>query len=536
MLSKVVVPEEDENPIPAPPPSADISEVIELDIPDLQFSSTAIDFDSWFNGTGQPFGRPRPAFQNFKFDCNLVSSTSETLPASAPPLNRYVQSKATFLSDNQLFPALLDYRDFVVATDSVDRFRRLAAVHVVNHIYNDLSARKASPGRRDGTFTPTTVLVICPYRLQAFQFISEILSVLPDSIDDSPFEVEHADRLTAEYSVAEVPKYLVRSKPSDWLSIFGGHLDAEFKMGVRFFEHKVSLFQQMAKSQLVIASPLGLFLHDEGADFMSSVEILVLDCLDALIMQPWDRLAALVSRLNGFPQTVAETNWDRIRLYCADKNHAQMRQNIAYGSVITPEVHSLFASFPNLRGGLMVRPLLYAAAALPGGATFKKLIAGNVQAIGEVVGGFFADRLVAQIKQWRSKPPEEAKRTVLYFVSSLRFLQARKVLEDNNVAFLEMGDDAHEADGKRMRRGYRQDPNAVLLITERFFFHYRLQPGEVGRAVFMQPPTFHNFIGEIAGTGEVTVYFTEFDGMALERIVGSHTLPRVLSSETYVSA
>jgi U3 small nucleolar RNA-associated protein 25 len=538
LLSRVTVPDDHEPlPLPIQPRSPDPPSPVEFDLPSLQFSSSAIDFDSWFNGTAQPFGRPRPPFRDYKSDLGLISSTDATVPVSFPPLSRHLQSKTDFLSQDRLAPVILDYRDFVTATDSIERFRRLAAVHVVNHIYNDLTVRKLTPGRRDGTFTPTTVLVICPHRLQAFQFISEILNVLPDSFDDVAFEVEHGDRLNAEYSVEEVPKFLRRSKPKDWLAVFGGNADPDFKMGIRFFDNKVSLFQQMTKSQLVIASPLGLFLHDDSTDFMTSVEILVLDCLDALIMQPWDRLTALIARLNGFPKTVGETNWERIRIYCADKNHVQMRQNIGYGSVLTPEIHSLFSSCPNLRGGLMIRPLLYPAASLPGSdTTFKKLMVKSVQAIGDTIGLFFEDRLLPQIKQWRSAPAEEAKRTVIYFVSSLRFVQARKVLEDNNVTFLEMGDDANEHDGKRMRRGYRDDPKAVLLITERFYFHYRLPLTDVGRALFMQPPTFPHFIGELAGTAQVTVYFTEFDGMAVERIVGSHPLPRVLTSDTYVAA
>jgi hypothetical protein len=166
--------------------------------------------------------------------------------------------------------------------------------------------------------------------------------------------------------------------------------------------------------------------------------------------------------------------------------------------------------------------------------TLRKLNPPTVQAIGETFGRFFEDKMIDMIKKWRSEGPEEAKRTIVYFVSSLRFLQARKLLDDSNVNFLETGDDANEADGKRMRRGFKADENAVLLMTERFYFHYRLPMGAVGRVIFMQPPTFPHFASELAGTAPITVYYTEFDEMALERVVGSRALSRVIATDTFV--
>jgi hypothetical protein len=212
-----------------------------------------------------------------------------------------------------------------------------------------------------------------------------------------------------------------------------------------------------------------------------------------------------------------------------------MRQNIGYGSVLTPEVHSMFASFTNLRGAFILRPATYPK--LPNASAermLRRLSAPTAQAIGETFGRFFEDKMIPMIKKWRAEGREEAKRTIVYFVSSLRFLHARKLLEEANVNFLETGDDANEADGKRMRRGFTVDENAVLLMTERFYFHYRLHTGAVGRVVFMQPPTFPHFASELAGTATVLLYYTVFDAMALERVVGSGALSMVIATDAFV--
>jgi hypothetical protein len=120
----------------------------------------------------------------------------------------------------------------------------------------------------------------------------------------------------------------------------------------------------------------------------------------------------------------------------------------------------------------------------------RTLNAAMVQAVGETLGRFFEDKMIDMIKRWRAEGPKETKRTIVYFVSSLRFLQARKLLDESNINFLELGDDANEVDGKWMRKYFKADENVVPLMTERFYFHYRLSMGAVGRVVFMQPPTF----------------------------------------------
>ena len=545
MLSQVMVNEDEgevEQEVEAPK-VVDTGEVEDLsvDLPVLKTEGQTVTFNSWFNEnplTKEDFAKPRPDFRQFTLDTRLVLSTSDTIPASVSGLNSELQSKQFEILDDPLAPVVFDYRDLFVAGEDAQRMRKIAVLHAVNHIYNDLECKRnrADKEARDSGFTPTTVLVLCPYKVQAYQFLSEVLNCLPDSIDGEAFEVENANRLNGEYSVAEIPRYLLRSKPKDWLEVFGGNTSSEFKMGVRFFDKKVSLFQGMAKSQMIIASPLSLFIHKEkeAADFMSSIEVLIMDTTDALIMQPWDRLVSLVSQMNQRPSTVEGCDWARVRTYCLQSNHKKMRQTIAYGGVFTPEIHSLFSSFENRRGAVIVRPLVYPPVLTSGlNRSFRRLTAPSPADIGEALWKCFKDRLFAQVKAWRGAPEEEAKRTVIYYVSSMRFYQARKELDLYDVNFLELADEATDGDVKRMKKAFKKDPNAVLIMTERFFYHHRTNLG-AERVVFMQPPTFPHFAPELVGTGEAIFYFTEFDEMAIERIAGSQTTPRIVNSDLYV--
>ncbi|KAH0796001.1 digestive organ expansion factor [Histomonas meleagridis] len=539
LLSQIVVEEPNDQGGVSNEPDVIVEDEEEVysNLPNINFSGSPINFNDWFNAENHDFNAPKPEPVIYQHEQKIVLSTSSTIPKEKPLLFNSLQpnSNEEFFK-NDFIPSLFDYRDFFYIGDDFENYRHPSVLHVINHIYSDLYIKKHRPRDdvRDTTYTMTTVLVICPTRYQAYQFINDIIHFLPKTTEDgTPFEIQNLDRLQNEYTIEELPQFIQRTKPKDWLRTFGGNNSNEFKMGIRFHEHKIELFHQMSRSQLVIASSLSLFLHDD-MDFMSSIEVLILDSLDVLLMQNSDRLLQLISMLNKLPQKVTETDWKHLRLYCTDKQQHKMRQNIIYSSVLTPEIHNMFSRFENIRGQILIRPKKYPPLLLPGlERNFKRLSCANIKNIGDTIERCFREKIFFLIKQWRSEPEEVAKRTIVYFVSTYRFLQARKMLEDNMIGFLELSDESTDEDNKRMKRAFRDDKNAVMLMTERFYFHYRPKLRQIERVVFIQPPTFQQFVGELAGNCTATFYFTEFDEGALERVVGSDVYGKILQSEFY---
>lgn len=113
----------------------------------------------------------------------------------------------------------------------------------------------------------------------------------------------------------------------------------------------------------------------------------------------------------------------------------------------------------------------------------------------------------------------------------MRFYQIRKYIDEQNIMFLELGDAASYKDMKNMNQAFNKDPNSVLLITERFYFHHRLAFKNVGRTLFIGPPTYPQFVGEVAGSEEAHFYFTKYDEYSLERIVGSSRVQQTIDNE-----
>ena len=562
MLSSVVVTDQNENDEKSKNDNQNslikIHQKVDLtsNLPELKVEGDVVLFNDWFNKIEHNFYERKKEMSMYKSSLGLALSTSSTIPKGPIKLHDSLQTQENNeVIKDQLAPPIFDYRDFLnVRQGENKRFRRIAALHAVNHIYQDFEVKenKLAPDMRDSNFTPTLVMVICPHKLQAYNFIKDIINCLPESIlgkDDQgneikeQFQIENYDKLS-DYTVEEISKHYLRTRSEDWLETFGGNTDSDFKTGIRFFKNKISIFQEIAKSQLVIASPLALSLFEEK-NFMSSIEVLIFDSIDVLTMQHSDRLSQVVVQLNSLPKTVDQTDWSRVRKYCADNNHRKMRQNIGYGAVLTPEIYNLYQNFENIRGQLIIRPISYPSIFNLNLSTsdenspqtyersFKKMHADTIDKIGDAIYKTFKDKIFPLIKQWRSESEDVAKRTIVYFVSSFRFYQARKMLEDDLVHFLELSDESTKQDSSNMKKAFRSDPNSVLLLTERHHFYFRPKLG-AERVVFLQPPSYPNFVSEIAGNCDLSIYFTNFDELAIERIVGSDLSQAVLSNELYI--
>jgi hypothetical protein len=89
------------------------------------------------------------------------------------------------------------------------------------------------------------------------------------------------------------PKAAPRNKPAEHRALFDGDLDDHFRIGIKLTRGAVKLYADFYSSDVLLASPLGLItlLEETGgpgaADFLSSIEILVIERADVLLMQNW---------------------------------------------------------------------------------------------------------------------------------------------------------------------------------------------------------------------------------------------------------
>lgn len=98
-------------------------------------------------------------------------------------------------------------------------------------------------------------------------------------------------------------------KPDDYKQIFNGNTNEYFRIGIEFTKKSLKLYSRFYSSDIIVASPLGLrtILGAEGEkkrdyDFLSSIELLIMDQTELFLMQNWEHVLHLMKNMNLQPK------------------------------------------------------------------------------------------------------------------------------------------------------------------------------------------------------------------------------------------
>ena len=112
----------------------------------------------------------------------------------------------------------------------------------------------------------------------------------------------------------------------------------------------LKLYTDFYSSDIIIASPLGLRLVTgvEGedkktdTDFLSSIEVLIIDQAEIALMQNWDHVTTVINQLHKQPKESHGVDYNRVRLWCLDGHSRYYRQTLLFSSIPSPEITSLW--------------------------------------------------------------------------------------------------------------------------------------------------------------------------------------------------
>ena len=158
-------------------------------------------------------------------------------------------------------------------------------------------------------------------------------------------------------------------KPRDHRALFSGNSDDHFRLGIRLTRGAVTLYSDFDDSDIIVASPLGLatYLQSGGgekttagadgdkkaklsareraravasaADCLSSLELVVVDRADALLMQNWAHVASLLgSAINSLPRSPPACDVMRVRECHLAGQSRRARQLVVLSSFASPAV------------------------------------------------------------------------------------------------------------------------------------------------------------------------------------------------------
>ncbi|KAG4381496.1 hypothetical protein GLYMA_15G163800v4 [Glycine max] len=244
-------------------------------------------------------------------------------------------------------------------------------MHSLNHVFrtrdcekNDAKLTKLKENAdsdrfRDQCFTRPKVLILLPLASIVYRVVKRLIQLTPSAY---MVNVEHMDRFSTKFGSeehkgdiengkeSENAKPHKSSKVADFQILFGGNNEDDFMIGIKFTRKTVKLFSDFHTSDIIIALALCLVNKIEEAgsnkekdvDFLSSLEVLIIDHADVTSMQNWYHVHTVIEHLNRLPSKQPGTDVMRIRPWYLDDHSRFYRQTVILGFYSNPDVNASF--------------------------------------------------------------------------------------------------------------------------------------------------------------------------------------------------
>ena len=439
--------------------------------------------------------------------------------------------------------------------------RNQACIHALNHVLktrdkiikNNSRLAKADVDvqteYRDQGFTRPKVLMLLPTREACARAVETIVKLF------EPEQQENRGRFTESFSQPEEAS--LADKPRDFRDLFGGNDDDMFRLGVKITRKTIKFFSHFYNSDFIFASPLGLKMaigsedsKDFDRDFLSSIEVVVLDHGDVLLMQNWEHLAYIFDQLNAQPKDAHGCDFSRVRDWYLEGNSRYLRQTVVFSSFNTPELNQIFnLHMLNVSGKHKISRQSYPGVigdiVLSVKQTFSRFDASSPSGEPESRFKYFTNTTFAALRKHARSVPGKAAGILLFIPSYMDFVRVRNFLASSvlaqNISFGAISEYTSVSETARARSHFFYGRQAVLLYTGRAH-HFRRYKIRGVKKVFMYGlPENPLFYREVAGdflshsvsegiadatNSVINCIFSKWDLMKLERIVGTR---RVMS-------
>ncbi|KAG8624787.1 hypothetical protein KVT40_007854 [Elsinoe batatas] len=527
-----------------------------------KWQSTAMEKNGWKLAwqypDGSSKGAPRKRYKSSK-DLPLKKRLED--PAASLSIPDSIES-------HEPLSAVFNYQSLLHGgrTPANGQFLRdTTSLHALNHVLKGRdnvirnNERLAKAGDdvpddldvRDQGFTRPKVLILLETREQCYKWVSSILRFF------EPDQRENWTRFAdAFHSEDHIPEHM----PSDYRDIFEGNADNDFRIGIKFTRKTIKFFSAFYQSDILLCSPLGLRRiiaspepKSRDHDFLSSIEIAILDQTSTMLQQNWSHITFVMSHLNLQPRDSHGADFTRVRPFYLDNHASYLRQTLIYTAHITPEIQSLFSSTSNLAGRLKLSPLYPGTITLPLPApvrqTFTRYHSPLPSTDPDSRFAFFTATLVPWIVKTASLSPSIPAGILVFIPSYLDFVRVRNFFASSpateNLAFGQVSEYTSVSEQRRARSHFVSGRNRVLLYSGRAHHFHRYRIRGVRRVVWYAVPEDEGFWNEVNGwvgesvvKGEVAegeagvrAVFGRWDGLKLERVVGSARVGAMVRGE-----
>ena len=456
-----------------------------------------------------------------------------------------------------ILPYMLSYTDLLVTNRSpanAESLRNVACMHALNHVLKGRDKIMKNTARiahteggealelRDQGFTRPKVLILLETREQCARYADCIVELF------APEQQENKQRFKDSFTA---PIDESDTMPEDYRELFAGNNDNNFLTALKFTRKTLKFFSAFYSSDIIMASPLGLrriIEHEDRRkkdhDFLSSIELVIVDQADAMQMQNWENVELVFKYLNLQPKDLHGCDVNRVRNWYLDGNAKHFRQTMLFSGYVTPEMNRLFNSdLVNIAGKAKLTAshegAITAVTGLGIKQTFSRFNALTPAADPDARFKYFTTAVLPALLRL-PKPADGSPGIMIFIPSYFDFLRVRNFFATSdltsNISFGAIHDYTEVADQRRARSHFMSGRHSFLLYTQRAHHFFRLKIRGVKRVVLYSLPDNEIFYREIVGgylgttvnEGKVSpeeagarALFSRWDGMRAERIVGS---------------
>ncbi|EMR10114.1 hypothetical protein PNEG_01393 [Pneumocystis murina B123] len=486
---------------------------------------------------------------NFGIELKIINSNISNLKLKKKLKESFFKHQAIYHTLNSLTniqhilaAPIFSYQDFLFTYlnyNNKKEIRALYILHVLNHIYktrhyvlkNNEKIQRFQNSQieyRDQGFTRPKILILLSTKNSCLEVVQTIIDI------SGTEQQENKKRFINEYSI-DIDN-INMSKPADYKNLFIGNTDDMFRIGIKITRKTLKIFSDFYNSDIILASPLGLrLLIDEkgkkkNRDYLSSIEITIVDNANALQMQNWEHVSYIFDNLNLLPNEIHECDFSRVRNWYLDENSRFLRQTLIFSEYMTPEINSLFMnSLFNISGKNKIKQTYKGSiedVKYKIQQIFLRLHPSDPCADPDIKFLYFKTSILPNII--RSK-----ENGFIIFISSyFDFVRIRNYLSKEETSFTFISEYSSNSDVSKARSYFNTKNKKILLYTERAHYYRRYNIKGANTIIFYSLPEnplfYPELIGFINDTNEngncnkqSKALFSKWDALKLERIVGS---------------
>ncbi|XP_071161411.1 U3 small nucleolar RNA-associated protein 25 homolog [Mytilus edulis] len=457
-----------------------------------------------------------------------------------------------------VFKILNQYQDLYYpcrTQETGEHLRLVYCLHALNHVLKNRkrvishNTKMKLPGNedkdyRDQGLARPKVLIVIPFREAALRIVDIMISLLKS---DEKSMVSNKKRFYSEYKLDNTDQRR-GAKPEDYESTFTGNTDDHFRIGLGVAKKTLKLYTNFYASDIILASPLGLrtIIGSEGDkerdyDFLSSIEMLIFDQADILMMQNWDHIIHLMKHFHLQPKESHGTDFSRVRMWTLNGWSKYYRQNIILSSVSDPQILSLFNKHCcNYNGKITLhRPetkgsISQVVVQLP--QVYHKLSCSSYSQLADDRFNFFLQKILPT-----HKDPVLAQ-TLIYVPSYFDFVRLRNYFVREDLSFVYISEYTKDKTLSRSRNQFFHGNAHFMLYTERVHFYRRFKVRGIKHIIFYELPLFPHFYSELCNmlienrqeNSSCTVMYSQYDVQKLTEIVGSDRASHMISSSKHI--